>query len=187
MFLFKPHVIGPGGNITTPDVIVDCLFTNGERRSLGGLSQECWLQAECDATGRPAYAITALGGGALISPAVMISNGQTVVARSAWRLANLDSHIGEVTLNGTRLSNVGLPYKLIEEAGGKEDVLPRGYMLLRTVDATSNTAVLSDPVLDRELRYRVVLEPLDEDRWGDARPKPRYSVGPTKKDVPHFI
>ena len=187
MFLLKPHVAGPEGQVTTPDVIVDYLEVDGERRPLRFLTHECWQQADKDTTAGPAYCVMALGGGALILPGSVLSNGFVVVARQAWRLGNLDGHVGDVTLNGTPLRYFGLPADMIEAAGGTGDALPRGFLLVRTAGATRDTAVLSDRVLGRVLSHRLHLDSLDGDRWGDARPRPRYSVGPTQKEVPHYI
>ena len=187
MFVCRPHVTGPEGNVTTPDVIVDYLLINGERHSPHLLSHECWRQVGHDEVGQPGYAILALGGGSVILPGVLFSTGQAVISRRAWRLANLNDHVGDVTLNGTRLADAGLPVKLIEAAGGAGDTLPRGFLLLQTISTNSTSAVLTDPVLSRELRHQVFLEQLEVDRWGDTRPSPRYSVGPTLKEVTHFI
>ena len=187
MFLLKPHVAGPEGQVTTPDVIVDYLLVDGNSRPLGFLTHECWQQVDRDTTAWPAYCVMALGGGALIMPGSVLSNGCVVVARQAWRLGNLDGHIGGVTLNDIPLKDVGLPSDLIEAAGGTGDALPRGFLLVRTARAVGDSTVLSDRVLGRELAHRLHLDPLDEDRWGRARPRPRYSVGPTQKEVPHYI
>ena len=186
-FLFKPHVIGPEGKVTSPDVIVDRVFVNGAVCSVALLTSEIWQQVGSDETATAAYAVAALGGGALISPALMLGCGIILVARKAWRLNNLDGHIGDVTLNGARMSTTGLPSEAIKAAGGRGDALPRGYMLLKTTGDNTTRADLADPVLARALTHRVVFEAIDHDRWGTARPRPRYSVGPTKKDVPHFI
>ena len=187
MFLLKPHVTGPEGQVTTPDIVVDRLLVDGKRRSLGLLTHDCWQEVEADASSCPAYALMALGGGALILPAQVMSSGMVIAARSAWRLNNLDGHVGEVTLNGIPLSDLGLPSDLVAAAGGAGDTLPRGFMLVRTLDAAATEAILADPALGRELRLAVHLQSLDADRWGDARPRPRYSVGPTQREVPHFI
>lgn len=187
MFLLKPHVTGPEGQVTTPDIVVDCLLVDGKVRSLGHLTHNCWQEVEADAFSRPAYALMALGGGALILPAHAISNGLVIAARAAWRLSNLDDHVDEVTLNGVPLADIDLPSDLVAAAGGAEDALPRGYMLVRTMEAAATEVTLTDPALGRELRNSVHLQSLEGDRWGDARPRPRYSVGPTQKEVPHFI
>ena len=187
MFLLKPHVVGPEGNITSPDVIVDALFVDGTARPLGLLTHEAWQQATPDLTVQPGYGLMALGGGALILPASVLSSGLVIAARAAWRLENLDAHIGSVTLNATPLAEIALPAHVIEAAGGTGDTLPRGYLLIQTHSVSSEDAVLQDPNMDRSLTQKVHLTALTEDRWGAARPKPRYSVGPTQKEVPHFI
>ncbi len=186
LFLLKPHVAGPEGNITTPDIVVDRVFVDGAAVPVSRVTHECWQQAESGASARAGYAIMALGGGALILPVLVLSAGPVVVARKAWRLNNLDGHVGSVTLNGTALADIELPAAVIEAGGGVEDALPRGYLLVKTA-AEATDATLADPKLGRALTHRVILQPVDEDRWGDARPRPRYSVGPTQKDVQHFI
>lgn len=191
MFLLKPHVTGPEGQITSPDVIVDKLFVNGEMRPLALLTHECWQQAASAANAASAakagYGIMALGGGALILPVLELAAGLVIAARQAWRLNNLDGHIDQVTLNGTPLSDIGLPQQLIEAAGGTGDALPRGYLLVCTAQADALSATLEDPKLGRRLEHIAHLEDMSADRWGTARPRPRYSVGPTQKDVPHYI
>ena len=186
LFLYKPHIAGPKGDVTSPDVIVDCLFVDGARRPLAMLTSEAWLQVSGE-TAQAAYAVTALGGGALLSPASVLSSGLVVVSRGAWRLNNLDRHVGQVTLNGTPLAKVGLPEAAIEAAGGSGDVLSRGFMLVQTTPGATRQVVLDDPVLGRRLTLRIVTEDVAQDRWGDARPRPRYSVGPTQKEVDHYI
>ncbi|MXY34784.1 MAG: hypothetical protein F4Y60_11995 [Boseongicola sp. SB0664_bin_43] len=187
MFLLKPHVTGPEGQVTTPDIVVDRLVVDGKRRSLGFLTHDCWQEVGADVSFRPAYALMALGGGALILPAQVLSSGMVIAARAAWRLNNLDGHVGEVTLNGIPLSDLELPSDLVAAAGGAGDALPRGFMLARTLEAAATEVILADPALDRELSLTVHFQSLDADRWGDARPRPRYSVGPTQKEVSHFI
>lgn len=186
LFLFKPHVTGPEGNITSPDVVIDRLFVNGDVRPLGFLTSELAHQVADVETPRPAYAITAMGGGALISPALCLSSA-VVVARKAWRLNNLDGHVENVTLNGTTLAELGLPSYCIAAAGGSGDTLPRGFMLICESDAKDNRAELIDPNLGRRLDQRLSLSDMNEDSWGPDRPSPRYSIGPTQKDIPHFI
>ena len=186
-FLLKPHVVGPEDNVTTPDIIVDYAFVDGEARPVNLVTHQCWQQVSGGETSRAAYGLMALGGGALILPVVVLGSGNIVAARAAWRLNNLDSHIGKVTLNGTALAEIGLPAGKIEAAGGHGDTLPRGFLLVSTVDGDSRDSELHDPVLRRRLGHRVVFETIDHDRWGNARPKPRYSVGPTQKEITHFI
>jgi hypothetical protein len=185
-FLLKPHVVGPENNITSPDVIVDRLFIDGTLAPLNRLTHEIWQQVATSETAHAAYGLMALGGGVLILPTIVLGSGTVVAARKAWRLNNLDGHIGKVTLNGTAIAENGLPSTHIESAGISDDTLPRGYLLVHTAGAAQSVE-LADPVLGRSLTHRVVFEPTKKDRWGDARPIPRYSIGPTQKEIPHFI
>lgn len=187
LFLFKPHVEGPEGNITTPDIVIDRLYIDGRLAPINALTSETYLQTVSAEKVNPAFVITALGGGALIGPAAVMSSGRVVVARCAWRLNNLDGNIHSVRLNGNELSALTLPADLIEAAGGSGDTLPRGYQLVCTAPGPASDVVLEDPTRRRVLNLKLALSPVDLDRWGDLRPKPRYSVGPVKKEVPHFI
>ena len=180
-------MVGPEGNVTTPDVIVDRLFVNGEPAQVSLVTHEVWQQTHAGETAAAAYGIMALGGGALLMPALVLGSGTVVAARSAWRLQNLDGHIGSAELNGRRLSEIGLPASTIESVGGTGDALPRGFLLIRTASGSARSAELTDPVLGRTLKHRVVLESVDQDRWGSGRPAPRYSVGPTQREIPHYI
>ena len=92
-----------------------------------------------------------------------------------------------MTLNGVALAEVGLPSDLVATAGGTDDALPRGYLLVKTMQGTTADAQLADPETGRVLDLKLHVVPLKSDRWGDARPSPRYSVGPTQKEVQHFI
>lgn len=186
LYLYKPHITGPKNEITSPDVAIDCLFVDDAKRPLAMLSSEAWQQVSGE-TAQAAYAVTALGGGALLSPACTLSSGLVVVARAAWRLHNLDGHVGQVTLNGASLDKIYLPETAIAAAGGSGDVLPRGFMLIQTAQGATWQATLDDPVLRRRLTLHVVAEDLAQHRWGEARPNPRYSVGPTQKEVDHYI
>lgn len=186
LFLLKPHVVGPEGNITSPDVVVDRLFVNGAVVPVSLLTHEAWQQVAPGEISRAAYGIMALGGGALILPAVVLGSGLVVASRRAWRLNNLDGHVERVTLNGVPLSDVAMPSTEIEALGGAGDALPRGYLLIRT-GGEAQDAVLSDPERGRALEHRVVLGSVEVDRWGHERPRPRYSIGPTQKEIPHFI
>jgi hypothetical protein len=187
LFLFKPHVEGPEGNITTPDIVIDRVFVNGAPKTINLISTETYHQVDEGEPAYPAYGITALGGGAVISPAVLLGSGRICLARTAWRLNNLNGNVGEVTLNGQSLAALRLPADLIEAAGGEGDTLPRGYLLICVAEETSAQAVLGDRARGRELSHRLTLSLISEDRWGDVRPKPRYSVGPMMKEVQHYI
>ncbi|MEM0907752.1 MAG: hypothetical protein AAGJ94_10340 [Pseudomonadota bacterium] len=185
LFLLKPHVVGPKGDVTTPDIVVDYMIVDGEKRPLALLTMEAWQQVSGESA-QSAYGVMALGGGALLLPAVVLSSGLVVVSRGAWRLSTLDDHIAEVTLNRAPLATVGLPQTIIDAAGGSGDALPRGLLLIQTA-GIGWEATLQDPVTGRELKHRVTAEDPKNDPWGNARPRPRYSVGPTQKDVTHYI
>ena len=192
MFLCKPHVEGSEGNITSPDVIVDRVFIDGEVAPVNCLTHDAWQQAERDTSARAGYGVMALGGGELLLPVVVLGSGVIVVARSAWRLKHIEQHGGDVLLNGKRLSDIGLPQTEISAVSGLENVLPRGYLAIKTLSGDTRSgstceSLLVDPALGRSLRHKVVLEPSSKDPWGSARPTPRYAEGPTKRDVQHYI
>ena len=187
LFLFRPHVEGPEGNITTPDVVIDRVFVNGAPKSINLVSTESYHQVDESEFALPAYGITALGGGALISPVVILGSGRICLARMAWRLNNLNGNVGAVTLNGQSLAALRSPADLIEAAGGEGDTLPRGYLLICVAGEADTQATLVDPTRKRELRHRLKLSLISDDRWGGTRPMPRYSVGPMMKEIPHFI
>ena len=187
LFLYKPHVEGPEGNITTPDIVIDRVFVGSTPAPLTVLTTELYHQAEPGGQAGSTYALTALGGGALISPVVRLASGSIVLARKAWRLKNLGGHLDAVALNGKSLDEVSLPSELISENGGSGEVLPRGFLVVCENAVPGDRATLSDSRLGRSLDHRVVLEDITADRWEGRRPDPRYSVGPTKRDVPHFI
>ena len=185
MFLLKPHVTGAERQVTSPDVIVDRPFIDGTPRPLSLLTQNAWH--ETDDTAVAGYGIMALGGGALILPVLVLSGGLVIASRSAWRLQNLDDRIGSVSLNNVELEKVGLPSGLVAAAGGSDDALPRGYLLVRTMEGSATDSRLADPGTGQALELKLHVTPLESDRWGSARPRPRYSVGPTQKEVQHFI
>jgi len=187
LFLLKPHVIGAGDDITTPDVIIDRMFIDGSSVPVNFLTHEIWQQVVRGTTARAAYGLMALGGGALILPVLVLDSGTVIPSRMSWRLNNLDGHICKVTLNGLSLEEIGLPRIEIETNGGNGDALPRGYFLVRTRRGKFEEAELADPKSGRVLNHRVVFEFTDHDRWGDDRPRPRYSIGPTGKELRHYI
>ena len=187
LFLFKPHVEGPEGNITTPDIVIDRMFIGSTPMPLTVLTTELYHQAEPGGQASSTYALTALGGGALISPVVQLSTGSIVLARKAWRLKNLSGHLDAVALNESSLVELGRPSELISANGGSEEVLPRGFLVICENSVPGDRATLSDGRLGRSLDHQVVLEDVTADRWDGRRPNPRYSVGPTKREIPHFI
>jgi hypothetical protein len=187
LFLYKPHVVGPGNDITSPDVIVDRVFVDATAKPLDMLTSRIAHQIEDGDVAAAAYAVTAIGGGALLSPAILLGASRIVVARMAWRLRDLDGHIGELTLNGEALERIGLPAAAAARAGGDSQTRPRGIRVGRPAGRTKDSAELRDEKLDRSLVLRLSLENVNSDRWGSDRPEPRYSVGPTEKEVQHYI
>lgn len=189
LFLFRPHIENDKGQITTPDVVVDRVYLDDGWRPVGLLSSELSHQAGSAAEARSAYAVTALGGGAIISPMVVLGTGIMVAARTAWRLSSITDRSGELALNGTGVDSLISPARLIERAGGANGTLPRGVMAV-CIGSHGETAELrfSDADGDpRSISCTVDLELPGADRWERSAPRPRYSVGPTQKDVPHFI
>jgi len=188
LFLLKPHVFGAAGQVTTPDVIVDRVVLDGTAVPVQRLTHDAWQQAVADEASAAACAVMALGGGSLVLPAVVLGCGPIVVARLAWRVAHFVAHAGEVTLNGVPLADLGLPSALFAEtASAAGRGLPRGHLLVRTLPGQTRTAELADPELRRTLAHAVVIEPLAANRWDGGGPKGRYAIGPTRKEVPHFI
>ena len=186
LFLFKPHIENLVGNVTSPDVVVDRVFVGTTEKPINRLTSDIAQSVEREDTARAAYALSAVGGGLLISPAILLSSGTTVIARRAWRWKHLEDHAGNVTLNGATLDDLGPPERLIRDLGGSGGLLPRGYMVIQP-GSEGDIATLHDGVLDRQLTHRVILQPVGSDHWRDERPLPRYSIGPTQKEIRHYI
>lgn len=189
LFLFRPHIENDKGQVTTPDVVVDRVYLDNGWKPVGLLSSELSHQMESAGGTCSAYAVTALGGGAIIGPMVVLGTGVMVAGRTAWRLSSLADRIGELALNGTGVDRMASPARLIERAGGADGVLPRGTMAVCT-GPQGNAAELRFNDADgrvHSISCLVDLELPGADRWEGSAPPPRYSVGPTQKDVPHFI
>jgi hypothetical protein len=183
LFLLKPHITGPGGEVTSPDVIVDQIVLDADQVALHRLTHEAWQQCAEGASARAAYALMALGGGTLLLPAVVFDCGPIVAARCAWRLSALADHLAQVTLNGVPLPEIGAACAPATSIAA----MPRGRLVVQTVVGQAASAVLEDHKLARVLSHKVVIESLGSDRWGPTGPEGRYSVGPTRKDVQHYI
>ena len=189
LFLFRPHIENDKGQVTTPDVVIDRVHLDGGWKPVGLLSSDLFHQAESAREARSAYAVTALGGGAIISPMVVLGTGVMVAGRTARRLSSLGDGIGGLTLNGTSVDRLIPPASLVESAGGADGVLPRGVMAV-CAGPQGETAELQFNDADGRLHIiscAVELEHPAADRGGGSAPLPRYSVGATQKDVPHFI
>lgn len=108
--LYKPHVVGPEGHITTPDIVIDrvALQTGAERHLLP--VHRIWPAVELQVIEgefelAPAYAAVGCGGGALLGVAAILrARGQAIatadvlLARAAWRLRNIIDHFGKLQL-----------------------------------------------------------------------------------------
>ena len=177
-FLFKPHIEGPKGLITTPDVIIDRLFISVDSdltpTSTSLLTSAYSQQSSKSERDAPLYALSSLGAGIIISPGATLSNGPINIARKGWRLNNL----------------AGTPEILINQIGGCGDRMPRGLMVVclgSWRQANKNFGVkLVDPILGRTLKHQLIFEDVTIDRW-KFRPVPRYSIGPTQREIKHYI
>ena len=189
LFLFRPHIENDKGEVTTPDVVIDRVYLDNGWKPVGLLSSELCHQAGSGQEARSAYAVTALGGGAIICPMVVLETGVMVAGRLAWRLSSLAAGTGGLTLNGASVDSLASPASLIESAGGADGVLPRGVMAVCT-GPRGEAAELRFSGADgspKSIACAVELERLGADRWEGSAPPPRYSVGPTQRDVPHFV
>ena len=212
-FLYKPHVVGPENNITTPDIVIDrvTLRSGDERQCMPvhHLSPAVEVQTvDGELAIVPAYTIVGSGGGALFGMAAVltandqpVATGDVLIARSTWRLRNLIDHFGSIQLGlsaGGEASEVALseliqPGELLRETESGELAMPRGVigMFAATqakLPVTAGSVLslrLSDPVRKRSLSHNVSLVPVGDSRW-DEWPMPRYTVGPVG-DVQHYI
>jgi len=187
LFLLKSHVTGPSGQVTSPDVIVDRLILNGSTIALHRLTHDAWQQCAEDTTARAAYALMALGGGDLILPVIVVDGGPIVAARCGWRLSALADHFDHVALNGVPLTDICVPSTLVASIAGPSQTLPRGHLLVQTKDGLAFDAVLEDHKIGRVLAHKVTVESLGSGRWSTNAYDNRYAVGPTKKEVQHYI
>ena len=93
-------------------------------------------------------------------------------------------------LNETALTDLSSPEILINQIGGCGDRMPRGLMVVclgSWRQANKNFVVeLVDPTLSRALTHQVIFEDVTTDRW-KSRPVPRYSIGPTQREIKHYI
>ena len=211
--LYKPHVVGPENDITTPDIVVDRLYL--QHGNDGGFVPVHRMLSAVDVqtpaetvTLAPAYALIAAGAGVLIGPGAMsrpadypADAADLLFARQAWRFANLAPHAADLRLSidagaqsqDTRLADLASPQELMQTIGGFADQLPRGIVVVCaasgaevSVDAPCRVSIgLDDAKLGRKLVHGVDLTPVIADRW-EERPLPRYTVGPVG-DVDHYV
>jgi hypothetical protein len=211
--LYKPHVVGPENNITTPDITIDrVLMLNGGARAylpvhrlVPGIELQV-ARGEIEVT--PAYSLVAAGGGALVGVAALVRkagdsevSGDVLIARSAWRLRNVVDHLSSLQLSVTGeagdasilLEELLQPADISDTLAGKEPNLPRGILALCLASSASFTCQaptaisvhMNDDKLGRRLLHATRLLSVDSDRW-DQRPSPRYTVGPVG-EVQHYI
>jgi hypothetical protein len=88
MFLYRPHVHGLEMT-TTPDLILD----------LPGLSSEVQWHARKPAVA-PAWVVVAAGYGSLITVGLLDGTAPWIIARAAWRLADVRMEDLEIGFNG---------------------------------------------------------------------------------------
>jgi len=185
--LARPHITGADGQITSPDVIVDAMMLNGVRHPIGQITHAAWQQAAPQEAPHAGFGFLAIGGGPIVLPLLSLSSGTVVLSRQAWRVQALADHVAQIKLNGMAFSEIGSPDATLAAVLGPDQPMPRGLLVAITPPEVAEQAELYDPVLDRRIAHRVHFEPIAEDRWGTERPAPRYSVGPTQKDVTHYI
>ena len=213
-YLYKPHLLAPEF-ITTLELLVDRLYRatgDGPRVQLVGVPVDrigSSPELQCDAaaiTLIPAVFLIAAGAGALVSigAEVVTDAGRSLrVSRFAWRHKYLDDHPGRIRLlSGSgaaddaalSLDSLLTLAELAQQAGGQSDNLPRGVMAYVPAVAMERQRQLpevvcirlADEETGRILEYRLSLIHTDSERR-DARPQPRYAVGPQTGDVKHFI
>lgn len=170
-FVYKPHVVGPKNNITTPDIVIDrvsvLVDTDPYRVPIQRLSSSAELQTvKGELLITPTYVLAAAGAGVLIAPGALVrgadhpaNTADLIVARMAWRLKNLVAHFSSVKLAATienagdvgkpeRISDSGLtdPEQILRHTGGYDDDLPRGIMVFCAAPQLSFTMIASASV-----------------------------------------
>lgn len=210
--LYRPHVVGPEDDITTPDVVLDRLavWESDERHlvPVHRVTQAAEVQALEEVRVTPAYALLGCGGGPLLSIAAIVrTTGQALttadvlLSRSAWRLRNVLPQFETLKLqlqigNDNEATTIGAGPKLTtlsDQPGGSEPAIPRGILeVCATPSMTIETSApcviqlaLSDSTRNRTIGHITTLESIASDRW-ESRPLPRYTVGPVG-DVKHYI
>lgn len=99
--LYKPHVIGPEGSITTPDLLLDSVSVNWEhkpfRLSIHRLiTHRCLQLGTAPHLALPGFALVASGGGTIVAPVTLIYCPQ-----GPMELA--DAVIGRIAVRGRAL------------------------------------------------------------------------------------
>ncbi|MGD1954857.1 MAG: hypothetical protein ACFBZ9_06410 [Sphingomonadales bacterium] len=180
-FLYKPHVYGPAG-VTTPDIIIDYLRTDeGKVISPQMLTSDTFLSAQGTMHVTPAYGKIAAGGGALIAPMLLLDDGRYVLPRLAWRIGHLPDQ--PICLS-FRHASWALP-------GAKERITVRGHCEIslfakKTCEVTLPSTVDIFLTQDGEKPLPLTLH-IDACSKAPATQNARHSVGPTRKEVKHYI
>ena len=193
-FLYKPHVEGSTGQITTPDVLIDRAFFYKPPEliptSTNLLTSRYSQQAITGNRIAPFYALTSLGGGLIISLGAALEDGPVNLARKAWRFSTVVGHSEKLTLNGLPLHKLAVPEDAIIEVQGVNNKMPRGVAIICLGAWTQLTEFfgieLRDPILNRSLQHKISLETAGKDQW-PYRPMARYSTGPTQRKVEDYI
>ena len=102
--LYKPHVIGPEGLVTTPDLLLDSISVNGMQTTFAlPVHRLLTLHSLQLVTAAhfllPGYALVACGGGTIMAPVILIycpegpvELAEVVMGRFAVRCRALDRH-----------------------------------------------------------------------------------------------
>ena len=213
-YLYKPHLHAPDF-ITTPDIIIDRLFSvtgNGSGVNLAtvpvdriGSSPELQCAGNI-ITLTPAIFLVAAGAGALISIGAEVltaENRLTRIARFAWRHKHLDDHPARIRLSShveqedsqeLPLENLPTLSDIVRQFDGQSHNLPRGVMACIPAPSMERRCRLPETITlklcDEEtgaiMEHRLSLVHTNRDRW-KVRPQPRYAVGPQTGEVKHFI
>lgn len=173
IFLFRPHIDGPVG-ITTPDLIIDRLWVDNQATATNLLTHNSFWQSADDTTATCALALTEAGAGTLISPALIMPNGQICIARRAWRWKYIDT----LTANGHAIDT-----SVKQQCEALSSNLKRCQMGIITLPEQANQLTLGwgDKQLDHKLHIELLADLVEETE------KPRYSVGPMRHPVDHFV
>lgn len=99
--LYKPHVIGPEGSITTPDLLLDSVSVNWEHKPFRLaihrlITHRCLQLGTAPHLALPGFALVASGGGTIVAPVTLIYCPQ-----GPMELA--DAVIGRIAVRGRAL------------------------------------------------------------------------------------
>lgn len=209
-FLFKPHIVAPTGDITTPDLLIDRVYVSQSGdfapASVNSLSSEIEVSVDQMPTKlEPMVALISAGGGTIVSPAIRVIDPACAdvvidvrLARSGWRLDRLGGEADEVAvkLSDDEIGTLDIQAMIDQVrafSGRNDQTIGRGVCILSTLSSSLeiertgylNLAYDLKP-LKRSLVHKLALSNRVEDEWGE-RPMPRYTVGPQHDGVKHYI